>query len=520
MICVLYVIDGLAIGFVYMNTSGRNKTELMRENRALNMMIDITSAIGDKTPLNVALRNCLSIMCVGLQYPVGHVYFFDAEQSEFLTPGDIWFLKDPYKISAFHALTMKMDIRYCEDIVGRVLCSGEPCLIEDVCQDRNFLRKEACQVDQLHGAMAFPVYLDEKIIFVVELFTHSYQKYDNYLLLLLNRLSAQMGRSMLDRCNLEDLSKNMRQLKYALGSGKVGVWEYNPKTQVVSWDEQMYLMYGIVPHEFRGTYTSWEEALHPDDRLRAANEFKNTLTDKHKFDTDFRIITPTGNIRYIHANAMVKRSNDGVVESVFGINVDITKEKTLLLDLSKKTQEMEKMTESLKKHAYFDSLTGLMNRFFLEQNVGRDLMRCDRNKSRLAILFIDLDDFKKINDSLGHNIGDVVLFETASRLKHAMRRDDIVGRIGGDEFIAALEVKPSFSRVSMVHKILKALNRPLLLDNQQTVQISASIGIAYYPDHGRVFSELVNHADTALLKAKSSGKSQAIDFGTFNTQAH
>lgn len=484
------------------------------------MMIDITNAIRDKTPLDVALRHCLSIMCIGFQYPVGHIYFFDDEQSEFLTPSDIWFLQDPDRTSAIHTLTMKMRIRYCEDLVGRVLSSQEPCLIEDVCQDQNFLRKDACQSDELHGAMALPVYLDEKIIFVIEFFTHAYQKYDNFLLLLLKRLSTQMGRLMLDRDNAEELNKNMRQLKYALGSGKVGVWEYNPKTHVVSWDEQMYLMYGIVPHEFRGTYASWEETLHPEDRVRAANEFKNTLVDKHKFDTDFRIITPAGNIRYIHANAMVKRSIDGVAESVFGINVDITKEKNLLLDLSKKTQEMEKMTENLKKHAYFDSLTGLMNRFFLEQNVGRDLIRCDRNKSRLAVLFIDLDDFKKINDSLGHNIGDVVLFETASRLKHAVRRDDIVGRIGGDEFIAVLEVKPSFSGVSMVHKILKALNRPLLLDNQQTVQISASIGIAYYPDHGSVFSELVNHADTALLKAKASGKNQAIDFGTFTTQTH
>ncbi len=503
-----------------MHTSGRNKTELIQEGRSLNMLLDVNNAIRNKNPLNVVLRNCLSIMCVGLQYPVGHIFFFNDKNTEFLTPSDVWFIKDPNKTPAIHACTMKTRFRYSEDIAGRALSSGEPCLIEDVSHDKNFLRKEACQLDQLHGAMAFPVYLDERVIFVVEFFSHEYQKYDNSLLLLLNRLSAQISRSIVDRNNIDKLRKSMNQLKYALGSGKVGVWEYDPKTQAVSWDEQMYLMYGIVPHEFGGTYTSWEETLHPDDRERAANEFKNTLISKHKFDADFRIITPTGDVRYIHANAMVKRSIDGVAESVFGINVDITKEKTLLLDLSKKSKEMEIMTESLKKHAYFDSLTGLMNRFFLEENVGRDLMRCDRTKSRLAVLFIDLDDFKKINDSLGHNIGDQVLFEIASRLKHVVRRDDIVGRIGGDEFIAVLEVKPSFSGACMIHKILKALNRPLQLDNDQTVQVSASIGIAYYPDHGSVFSELMNHADAALLKAKSSGKNQAIYFGSLTSQTH
>lgn len=502
-----------------MHTLGLSKADLIQENRSLNMLIDVTNAIRKKNPLDVVLKQCLSIMCAGLHCPIGHVYFFDDDNREFVRPSEIWFLKNPYKTPALYAVTMKTVVRYGEDIVGRVISSGEPCLIEDVCEDQNFLRMDACKLDKLHGAIAFPVYFHDNIILVIEFFTQSYQKYDRQILLILNRLSIQMSRSISDRKKIDELSKSLRKLKYALGSGKVGVWEYSPKSNEVIWDEQMYLMYGIVPHEFNGTYSSWEDALHPEDRLRAAAELKNTIINTDKFDTDFRIITPVGDVRYIHANAIVKRSIDGVAESIFGINVDITKEKTLLLDLSKKTQEMERLTENLQKHAYFDSLTGLMNRFFFEQTANRDLDRCSRTKSRLAVLFIDLDDFKKINDSLGHSAGDLVLFETANRLKHAVRKEDIVGRIGGDEFIAVFELKPNFSGISMVNKILKMLNRPLLLDSKQTVQISASIGMAYYPDHGSTLTELVNHADAALLHAKSSGKNQAVDFGTIITQA-
>ena len=496
-----------------MHSSGFRKDEILKENRSLKMLLSIANAMRDKSSLNIALKHCLAIICVGLHCPVGHIYIFDDENSEFLKPSDIWFLQNSSKTPALHSFTMNTVVRYHEDIVGRVISSREPCLIEDVCQDQNFLRTEACRLDQLHGAMAFPIYLGEKITFVMEFFTHEYQKNDKDQLLLLNRLSTQMSHSLLDRTNIEELDKKLHQLRFAVGSGEIGVWEYNPNTHAVSWDEQMYLIYGVVPHEFNGTYASWEETLHPEDREQTAAAFNDALIKKHKFDTNFRIITPAGDVRCIHANAVVKRSVDGAPENVFGINVDITKETTLILNLSQKTQELEKLTTLLQKHAYFDSLTGLINRFFLEETAGRDLIRCDRTKSRLAVLFVDLDDFKKVNDSLGHNIGDLVLFETASRLKKLVRRDDLVGRLGGDEFVVVLMLMPDASGENIAQKILKALNRPFLIKNQQTIQISASIGIAYYPEHGSTFSELVAHADAALINAKSSGKNKAVDFG-------
>ena len=173
---------------------------------------------------------------------------------------------------------------------------------------------------------------------------------------------------------------------------------------------------------------------------------------------------------------------------------------------------MEKMNHVLKKHAYFDPLTGLMNRNSLKDNAVRYLARGRRIKSIIAVLFIDLDDFKKINDSLGHTTGDLVLIETANRFKRIARKEDIIARIGGDEFIQVVELKNTLSGTKQANKIINAINKPFQI-NDKSIQINASIGIAFFPADGNTFKELIAKADIALLKAKELGKNKIIVYG-------
>lgn len=485
-----------------------NKSWLVKENHILRMLDNIANAFINETNLNVAFKHCLTIMCIGLNCPVGHIYFVD-DNDESLIPSDLWFLKHPDKTTAFYAVTMKTVVKYCEDIVGRVLSTREPCIIDDVCQDNGFLRLEACKLDNLKCAMALPVYFEKKIICVIELFTDECKKDREYNFLVLNRLSVQISRYASNLNNLGELNHVVSQLQYAVGSGKIGVWEYNPKANTVIWDEQMHLIYGIVPHDFDGKYQDWEKTLHPDDRERTREEFKRALEGEKKFDTDFRIVTPMGDIRFIHATAIVKSSSDGITENVFGINTDITKEKELLLELSKKTDEMKQMNQSLKKHAYYDALTGLMNRTSLEDNAMRVFAKSKRVNSIIAVLFIDLDELKKINDTQGHLAGDLVLIKVASRLRRIARKEDIIARLGGDELLGLIELKDTASGLKYADKMLRLLSQSMRI-NANTIIVTASIGIAYYPLHGTTLNELINNADSALLKAKNSGKNQIV----------
>ncbi|MEO8674463.1 MAG: diguanylate cyclase [Casimicrobiaceae bacterium] len=164
--------------------------------------------------------------------------------------------------------------------------------------------------------------------------------------------------------------------------------------------------------------------------------------------------------------------------------------------------------EKLEQLASFDPLTGLPNRRLLQDRLGRALLRAERNKNRMALMFIDLDRFKKVNDTLGHDIGDLLLRGVASRLQKCIRASDSVGRFGGDEFAIVLEdtaVPNDAKRVA--ERIVASLAEPFHL-NGHAVRTAASIGIAFYPTNGIDAATLLRNADMAMYEAKRSGSNR------------
>jgi diguanylate cyclase (GGDEF)-like protein/PAS domain S-box-containing protein len=166
-----------------------------------------------------------------------------------------------------------------------------------------------------------------------------------------------------------------------------------------------------------------------------------------------------------------------------------------------------RQAEELIRHlAKYDELTGLPNRSLFHDRLHHAFAQVQRHDKRLAILFIDLDRFKHINDTLGHEAGDQVLRDVAERLLGCLRRSDTVGRLGGDEFVVLIEELPRLaSAVTLAQKILDAVARPFILAAQE-LHIGASIGISIYPEHGRDPQSLLNHADAAMYRAKEQGR--------------
>ncbi|WP_457596214.1 EAL domain-containing protein [Hydrogenimonas sp.] len=156
--------------------------------------------------------------------------------------------------------------------------------------------------------------------------------------------------------------------------------------------------------------------------------------------------------------------------------------------------------------AYHDIITGLPNRARFEEHLFHALEVAERNENALAVLFIDLDRFKVINDTLGHDIGDLLLKEVSNRIRAVLRKSDMLARIGGDEFVAVLETIRSAEDAAYVcEKILKNIAQPYRVGNN-TLNVSASIGVALYPDNGTSLTELIKNADNAMYLAKSLGK--------------
>lgn len=181
---------------------------------------------------------------------------------------------------------------------------------------------------------------------------------------------------------------------------------------------------------------------------------------------------------------------------------------SLFADISKQKAN----EELIWRQANFDALTGLANRRYFQEVFQHELKVAQRSNQRLAIIFIDLDEFKPINDKFGHHYGDELLAQTALRIKAPLRDTDIVARIGGDEFVVLLAGNPSQQdAITVARRIHEQVLQPFEIDGQRA-QISLSCGISMYPDAGNTLSELIRHADMAMYQAKSHGRNQTVFF--------
>jgi diguanylate cyclase (GGDEF)-like protein/PAS domain S-box-containing protein len=169
--------------------------------------------------------------------------------------------------------------------------------------------------------------------------------------------------------------------------------------------------------------------------------------------------------------------------------------------------DKKRAEQELRYLANYDTLTGLPNRALLSERLGRAIVRARRQETRVAVLFLDLDRFKDINDSLGHAAGDRLLKAAASRIQTTIGASDTVARLGGDEFTVILEDVESLAAVErMAREILTAFSMPLEVDDRHDVNITPSLGISLYPDHALVPTDLLKFADTAMYQAKAEGR--------------
>jgi len=167
--------------------------------------------------------------------------------------------------------------------------------------------------------------------------------------------------------------------------------------------------------------------------------------------------------------------------------------------------EIQKEKEKLKQKALIDNLTGLFNRNYLDYTFDSLKNRVSRNNEKLAILFIDLDSFKEINDTLGHKYGDILLKEISKKLKSVLRKEDVLIRFGGDEFIVFIPFKKIDSVITVVNKIFDEIKKDVILKNK-VFNISVSIGISVYPDDSEKLEDLIKYADMTMYKVKKTGK--------------
>ncbi|HEU0276828.1 MAG TPA: EAL domain-containing protein [Rhodanobacteraceae bacterium] len=186
---------------------------------------------------------------------------------------------------------------------------------------------------------------------------------------------------------------------------------------------------------------------------------------------------------------------------------DATGQRTHMIGVLTDITDRKRAEQELRYLANYDTLTGLPNRALLGERLGAAVINARRNGHKVAVLFLDLDRFKHVNDSLGHTAGDRTLKATGARLRQYVRENDVVARLGGDEFTVVLEdLTDVRSAEEMAQRLLQAFSKPLAITSSQETVISPSIGIAMYPDHGQTPADLLKCADTAMYHAKERGR--------------
>ncbi len=228
----------------------------------------------------------------------------------------------------------------------------------------------------------------------------------------------------------------------------------------------------------------------PEDRLNTLVEHPGEAVDI------YRMKRKDGSEIWVEDHSHYLRDEHGQIIFHEGILRDITKQKAA--------------EEVIWQQANFDSLTGLPNRRMFRDRLEQEIKNSERTSSLLAIMFLDLDHFKEVNDTLGHNKGDLLLVEAARRLKDCVRETDTVARLGGDEFVILLkQIDDSTGLDKVAKNILTQLNKPFEL-GMDPVYISVSIGITLYPIDATEFEDLLKNADQAMYEAKRkrSGKSE------------
>ena len=299
---------------------------------------------------------------------------------------------------------------------------------------------------------------------------------------------------------------NERSLAEAQSLAHLGSWTFDPATGASHWSAEAYRIFGLHPSQPAMVGERFLSLVHVDDRERYTELITKAVRERRGYEAEYRIVLPSKNIRWVHSVAHVTVDEQGRMTLLRGTVMDIS--------------ERRAAGEQIRQLAHFDALTDLPNRNLLFQILTNALAKSQRRAAALAVLFIDLDGFKQINDRWGHSAGDSLLALFATRLRECLRASDTAARVGGDEFVVLVDDFEHPSNVSAIAKriLLAATTRFHVADHE--CNVSVSIGIATFPDAGTDIDTLMKNADCAMYSAKRAGKNTYRFWSTAVSPAH
>ncbi len=287
------------------------------------------------------------------------------------------------------------------------------------------------------------------------------------------------------------IQQSEKKYRTILESIQDGYCEINTQGIITLVNTYTSVISGYETHELEGMHISQIIENDFGNKIPDILREKNLIHGNYLPDISFTIVRKDGSCKHVETSGSVIREMDGQISGLRSIVRDV---------------DQRKLYEKELLHlAYHDSLTGLNNRKAFYEHLDQALKRADRYGHQVILFYLDIDRFKQVNDTLGHESGDTLLKKIACRLTALLRKTDIISRIGGDEFTVLVENCQKTSPNVVAEKMIKEIARPYALDSVQVDYVSASIGISCYPEDSRNINTLVRRADKAMYRAKKKG---------------
>ncbi len=463
-------------------------------NRRLATQTAAAAVLIESDTLADAGPKLLQAVCSALGWRVGLLWLVDRGDSA-LHCAETWQPPDA-SVARFVAHSRTMTFAPGTGLPGRVFGSGKPVWVADVALDGNFPRAETALADRLHGAFAVPVLNGAHVLGVIEFFSSAIQEPDPELLGMMETLGNLLGQFIARSQAERALEQEGEFLNALLDNITEGIVACDERGILTVFNQATRDLHGLPeealpPEQWSEHYdlymadgtTRMEMAQIPLFRAFKGEQVRDVEMVIAPCDRPRRVIVCNGRALFNHAGEKL-----GAVVAMH----DIT--------------ERKEAEQRLQQLAHFDVLTGLPNRRLFQDSLRNAMVMADSNGWLVFLLFLDLDNFKDINDSLGHAVGDELLCQVGQRLLGCLRLRDTVGRLGGDEFGVIL-LAPSDPQIAakVANKIHEALRAPFELEGH-TVSTTASIGITVYPTDTADLHSLERYADLAMYDAKQGGR--------------
>jgi diguanylate cyclase (GGDEF)-like protein/PAS domain S-box-containing protein len=466
---------------------GHEVTETKRAELLLRLEHDVARALAVAEDAASGVQAVLRAVCQAEGLLCGR-YFVPDEAAAAMRYQQAWHISDPdieRLIEASRGLTYLPD----QGVIGAVWRAAEPLWSRDLKSDARTHQKALVESSGVRGVFAFPALAEGKVLGVLTFESKEAREPDERLLQSARIIGSQVGQFLRGKQAEASLRESEARFRSLTQMSSDFFLEFDGQHRISSFTHGP--GYSPTQPDLVGK-TEWEiPSVSPDEAGWAA--FRARLDQHQSFrDFEFGRRMPDGSVRYLSISGEPRFADDGRFLGYRCVGRDVS--------------EVALARERFATLAFSDALTGLANRTSLGPSLEQAVQRARRRGAKLAVVFIDLDGFKEVNDLHGHDAGDALLVEVAARLRAHLRASDLLARFGGDEFLVVLEEVQDLAPVETVaRKLLGEMRRSFALGGAE-VAVTASAGISVFPDDAADATALMKHADSAMYAAKQAGK--------------